>query len=193
MAGTIDDGIRFFQSLPEEIDAELIAAMTRVGAILAGQIRREVAAFTSRSRGRKSGALARSWQPSPATKTGQGIEVTVSSDLPYARIHETGGTIRPRRRQWLTVPLQDYPHGTRITDARFQGGFFFRSRRGSLLFGKRRARGGVEPLWSLRKQVTIPAQRYVTKALAGSRDRVRAEVVQAITDAANRASARAGV
>jgi len=81
----------------------------------------------------------------------------------YARIHEKGGIIRPRTSQWLTIPLPAIGGGTaggrpgrRVRD--FPRGFFFRSRRGNLIFGERIGRDQLRPLFVLKRFVVITAR-----------------------------------
>lgn len=79
----------------------------------------------------------------------------------YAPVHEFGAIIRPVRRKWLAIPVSRTPAGA----ARFRSpttvkdGFFFTSRAGNLMFGRRRGkRGGIEPLFVLKKRVRVPAR-----------------------------------
>jgi phage gpG-like protein len=102
---------------------------------------------------------------------------TTEGSSVYARIHEEGGTIRPKRQKFLTIPLPAsyFPSGVKRWTARelmedpspFDNTFVYD--RG---FGKRTILGvkgphGAEqftPLFLLRKRVTIPARPFVGPA-----------------------------
>lgn len=88
----------------------------------------------------------------------------------YAAIHVTGGIIRPRKGQFLTVPLSAALTAAgvaRFSARQVPGAFFLRSKRGNLLLVRRIA-GGIEPLFVLKRQVRIPKRDY----FSGPRDAV---------------------
>ena len=97
--------------------------------------------------------------------TGSGIEATGMIGGPpvskFMVIHETGGTIRPKRAKFLTVPLQaalsfrGVPLKRRARD--WPNTFVATSRRGNLLIFQRRG-GRIIPLYALKKSVRIPAR-----------------------------------
>jgi phage gpG-like protein len=94
-------------------------------------------------------------------------------DKSYAAIHEFGGTIRPKKGKYLTIPfdgvkgrIEDYPWG-----------FFLRSKKGNLIFaappggGKHfrptahdRAWADFTPLFLLKTSVNMPARPYMEPA-----------------------------
>lgn len=139
------------------------------------------------------GMLRRSFRSS-FERRGESFTAGVYSDLPYANIHNKGGTIRPRRAKWLTVPMKRFPAGTTIRDTE---GFFLRIY-GTLFFvrkklsGRGRARGEwFEPLWVLRKSVTIKGRGYLDTAAQVSASQLpdfykhlMAEQMQAAIDSA---------
>lgn len=112
-----------------------------------------------------------------------GLTATIGSGarqgdrIKYANIHETGGTVVPRVRQWLTVPLsaaQTASGVARFTaqDVRqhrtqYDGSFI----QDSIIFGYMKRgkykKGGLNlnivPLFVLKKSVTIPASRYLSR------------------------------
>ena len=84
--------------------------------------------------------------------------------LPYADIHETGGTITPKNVQWLTIPLRAAltPSGMPRGRARdFENTFFAYSKAGNLILFQRKGKKAVA-LFLLKKSVTIPARRYMS-------------------------------
>jgi len=93
-----------------------------------------------------------------------GSGVRGSGRMPYADIHETGGTITPKRVNWLTIPLRAAltPAGVPRGRARdFENTFFAYSKAGNLILFQRKGKGAVA-LFLLKKSVTIPARRYMS-------------------------------
>lgn len=75
----------------------------------------------------------------------------VGTNVPYARIHNRGGTIRPRFAKKLLVPLSPplsrsearaFPHGRAAIRARFPGSFYLHGPQGEGLYRKTSSRRG---------------------------------------------------
>lgn len=96
----------------------------------------------------------------------------------YANIHETGGTIVPRVRQWLTVPLEaaKTPSGvgrftaqdvrrkrTQYTGSFIQDHVIFGYMKRGQYKTSRGLKLDIVPLFVLKKSVTIPASRYLSR------------------------------
>lgn len=95
-----------------------------------------------------------------------------SAGLPYARIQEEGGTIRPKNKRYLTVPLPAaltaagvlkggarlVPSGAKYKTADGDPTFIFRSKRGHLLVGARAKNGRTRLLYVLKPSVTLSAR-----------------------------------
>ena len=96
------------------------------------------------------------------------INGVVGSNLAYARIHELGGTIRPRRAKYLTIPLpatltaQSGASRGRARD--FRDTFIKRSKAGNLIIFRENG-GSITPLFVLKKSVSIPARPYLRPAM----------------------------
>ncbi len=89
----------------------------------------------------------------------------------YADILETGGIVRPKNCQWLTIPTRQNMTGAkgniRYRAREVPNGFFARSKAGNLIL----YRGGnkrPEAMFILKKQVKIPARRYLALSQAQS-------------------------
>ena len=87
------------------------------------------------------------------------VELTVHNDVEYARIHEKGGIVRPKK-QYLTIPTKHITGGAgqrtrRIKDFPDDKNHFF-IRRGARLFFARKAGRGVDILFVLVRSVRIP-------------------------------------
>ena len=107
------------------------------------------------------------------------IELTV--DVPYARVHEYGATITPKRSRYLTIPLDAAKTGAGVMRAparAWPNTHVRRSRSGKLIiFG---AQG--QPLFLLVNRVTIPARPYVAPAIVKIRKSLRADLAGMLRD-----------
>jgi hypothetical protein len=87
--------------------------------------------------------------------------------VPYGEIQEKGGTIKPKAKQWLTIPLDAAltPSGVKKKSAfEFADAFFLRTKGGSTLLVQRQGRG-IQPLFLLVRSVTLPPRPYLEPAL----------------------------
>ncbi len=97
-----------------------------------------------------------------------GSGVRQGDRVPYANIHETGGTIRPKNGRWLTIPLEAAK--TKAGDIRgisardFPNTFvkIHSSDRGTIY---QKQGNAVVALFLLRKKVVIPSRRYMSRTL----------------------------
>jgi hypothetical protein len=125
-----------------------------------GEIRREIAGWTSRTSTAKTGGLARSW--SPVFRTSGGVkEIGVFSDSPYARIHEHGGEITPKAARALTIPLTPT---ARRRSARDWKDLKLIHRPPFLPILATVRKGKIQPQYVLKNRVFITPKRYLTKA-----------------------------
>lgn len=93
--------------------------------------------------------------------------------VPYAGIHEFGGTIKPKRRQWLTIPMDTIldSRGVATITARDVPNKFF-ARRGDNLY-MFNADEPRRPYFLLKKEVRIPARPYYRPAIHSTVDNLR--------------------
>lgn len=97
-----------------------------------------------------------------------GSGVRQGDRVPYANIHETGGTIRPKNSRWLTIPLKAAKTkggDLRGISARDFPNTFVRihsAERGTIY---QRQGNAVVALFLLRKKAVIPARRYMSRTL----------------------------
>ena len=79
-------------------------------------------------------------------------------EVDYAAIHHYGGTIRPKKRQFLTIPFPGGPADKRVPlrAADFADTFVAKG----IIFQKR-GKDDIEPLFILKKSVEIPARPYM--------------------------------
>jgi phage gpG-like protein len=76
-------------ALPETLSQRLAQEIDRLGGVLRDRVERNLSGAVLRQRsGRLAGSIA-----VDVTRVGLGASATVSSDAPYAAIHEYGGTI----------------------------------------------------------------------------------------------------
>jgi phage gpG-like protein len=79
-------------ALPQTLAERLVQEVERLGGVLRDRIERKLSGEVLQQRsGRLAGSIAVS-----AEQAGSGARVSVSSDAPYAAIHEYGGTIPAR-------------------------------------------------------------------------------------------------
>jgi len=80
--------------------------------------------------------------------------VFFTSRVPYAKVHEDGATITPKRKEWLAIPTQFATRGAKPRE--HTNTFFTRSKRtGNPVLMQKRG-DDVFPIFALVKSVTIP-------------------------------------
>ncbi len=128
----------------------------------------------------RTGAYRAAINKTAPAKTARGWEGVVGSKRgaseKYAAIHETGGTIRAKKKL-LAIPLSRTKAGVArdSTPLDYPDGFWFKSRRGNILFGVADGRGGVTPLFLGLPSVKIPARRPMGRSFDEIRPTVLAE------------------
>ena len=126
-------------------------------------------------------------------QTPDGIEGRVGPNVPYARIHEFGGVIRPKRSKHLTIPINEAltPAGVPRYTARQLiaspgvGGFsstFFAKK---TIFGVRSGR--AIPVFALVDMVRIKEKRFMRISLAETQQTIIESFRRNIQKAINRA------
>jgi hypothetical protein len=143
-----------------------------------------------------TGALARSLRIGNPKREGRGYRATsnIGKGAPYAWAHEKGGTITPRRKRYLRIPLSSaktragvvrQTADIRSVGSRWEtkgrvpgqsenrGTFIIPGRNGSKLIAVESARPGkVIPLWLLKRSVKLPKRlgfRSTWRKQAGAR------------------------
>lgn len=79
---------------------------------------------------------------------------------PYARIHEKGGTIKPKKAKMLTIPLP----GIKGVAANYPDAFIITSKKGNVLLVEKKGKKGLRPLFVLKKEVKIPARHWLSQS-----------------------------
>lgn len=126
--------------------------------------------------GRRTGNLARSIQELVRV-TPDGVIGEVWPDptlIPYGGIQEEGGTIVPKRGQYLTIPLEamltgnGVARGTAAAVRANPGAFGFKASfvpKGHEVIMGKQSNGSAIPLFALKRSVTIPAHHYLATTL----------------------------
>ena len=83
-----------------------------------------------------------------------GEQVTIGTNVNYAKIHHEGGIIRPRNAKYLAIPLTKKAAVKRPRD--YQNTFIQKG----VIFRKLRD-GSIEALYALKRQVEMPARPYM--------------------------------
>lgn len=119
----------------------------------------------------------------------------VGTNVEYARIHEVGGIIRPKRGQFLAIPTEAIKTPTGLIQSRYRvesfrqvpNTFIRRSRSGSPGIYERFS-GGIRRIAHLLRQVTMPPRPFLGTALQRSQTSITERfqlMVQTIIDRAN--------
>lgn len=127
-----------------------------------------------------TGALARSWEIEIAV-TSRGAQGGVRSPLPYARIHNQGGIITPKRGRYLAIPIGRTPRGMQARHDPTPLAAW-RSRAGNLILWST-GNGAPEPRYVLKESVRIPATHYLDIAIRSAQD----DAIRALEDAVSAA------
>jgi hypothetical protein len=89
------------------------------------------------------------------------IQGRLGSALPYAKIHETGGTITAKKSKYLTIPLPAAlgPNGVpkKKSAKDWDSTFVAKSKKGNLIIFHKEG-GRTVPLYVLKTSVKIPAR-----------------------------------
>ena len=111
-------------------------------------------------------------------------DTSVSFNLPgIAAVHERGATIRPKKAQYLTIPLppaldsRGVPILPRARD--WQDTFIIRSKKGNLLIVRKKG-DGIEPLYVLKKSVVIPKRLGFEEAFDSGLDLLADTIAQEV-------------
>lgn len=140
-----------------------------------------------------TGQLARSWEVVVSVADGK-VDGAVRTDVPYARIHEEGGVIRPTSGSYLAIPLRPpIPRGARGMMPRNDPTPMraWRSRRGNLLLWDV-AQTPPEPRYLLRREVTIPATHYIRIGVETSTPDAHGAFIAVVETALERAAQEGG-
>lgn len=116
----------------------------------------------------RSGTLARSWRTSFIGLRGGAVLAEAYSPLVYARTLDEGATIRPKTVKHLAIPLKRNPQGRWPRDMRGQL-YAATSKKGNLNL---HSRANGEPLFTLKKEVTIAGRYYVSSVMSDEADAV---------------------
>lgn len=156
----------FGRRIPQEIALGYLASAE----VAASEIRRQISSWPAAESGlsTKTGRLARSFVPIPLREaTSDGLRITggVKSDLPYARIQDQGGTIRPHTAQYLAIPLTP---AARRTSPRMMLDLVCIRKKGrdpilARIVGKGK-RQRILPMYALKGQVTLKGHKYIAAA-----------------------------
>lgn len=118
-----------------------------------------------------------------------GSGVRRGKNVAYSAIHETGGTIKPKRAKYLTIPLKAAKTASGVARGKardFANTFIKKVSSGDLLIFQNKG-NGIIPLFVLKKSVKIPASRYMSKALASRSSRVVDVLLHTLEEEAQKA------
>jgi phage gpG-like protein len=87
-----------------------------------------------------------------------------TNPVKYASIHEHGGTITAKRTKYLTIPFP----GVKGVARNFDNTFVITSKTGKKIMFQRMGKK-IRPLFTLRKEVKIPARHWLSQTINGQR------------------------
>ena len=156
------------EKVPGELYNQSKSAMNRIGDYYIRKLTVEhLSGHGSNSLARRSSALSRSFNKYTDGSTIDDLALTIYTDSKYARIHEFGGTIRPRKGKYLAIPLDAAKTGagvSRMSSPRNVAGLNYggRSKAGNIIL---RDESGT-PMFVLVRQVEIPPRLSMFKTWA---------------------------
>ena len=116
------------------------------------------------------GRLSTDWSHK-ITRANKDVTGEVGTRVKYARLHEFGGTIRPKKKMALTIP---FPGNVGVYPPAFElmrSGYTFIKK--DIIFYKTQQMAQPLPIYILKKSVYVPARPFVAWTLAVYGDRVR--------------------
>ena len=131
-----------------------------IGVLIVRQIKRRINSNAVTPQTRKAGTtlVKRGHLRNSIKYRVDGNSVVISAGgpgVPYAKIHHTGGIIRPKNAQYLAIPLN--PEAALYRPRQYPGRTFIAK---GIIF-KQVDGGAPIAMWALKKQVEIPARRYM--------------------------------
>jgi hypothetical protein len=169
------------------------AATLQAAEHVAGEIRRQISAWVSDTDTRKTGALMRSFRPGFKKDEGKRIHAGVYSTLKYARIHDQGGTIRPKSARALAIPLND--RARRRRPRSFPNMILLKKEGSSPVLGllqnmgKKHGPANFTPMFVLKPFDRIRAKHYIAKAADASLPIAREVIRKGLQEAAQKSLA----
>lgn len=176
---------RIADGLTDEMPRRVLEAAQHV----TGEIRTAIFA-TVTSKGRKTGALARSFRETFLGHDGDTVSAASHSDLAYARIQDEGGTINPSSVSKLAVPI-----GKNIAIGKWPRHFgkgelvLIKSKAGNSILAKISKTGRISPQFVLVDSVTLRAKNYLAKAAVAAQPGVEEILGQGVATVVEQAAA----
>ena len=150
-------------AMPAAIDEALLKAAQ----YLTGVIRKTI---LSTFHGR-TGELARTWHEVFIGRDGHVSSAGTFSPSVYAEIQDQGGTIVPRTAKSLAIPIPGAPISVGQWPRDFpKGQLFQRKGKPGVLFQRIGKGGSLQPMFVLKKSVTLRGKHYVDAALDAAAD-----------------------
>ena len=179
----------------------MFRAFQQAGSTVEGRVRDNVSGSILKIRSsRLSGSIG-----SRVEINGDQITATIGSGardnskpVPYASIHETGGTILPKKGMFLTIPTDN----ARTEGGDTKAGYTAANLRdgnipgfsGSVIIGRtifgimQGVKNKLLPLFTLVRSVDIPARRYLSVALEAEEKKIPDMILQTVARELNRAA-----
>ena len=178
---------KFLEGVAKETEKQLIKGVTTAARELAGGIAEAVMGSMDAPSPAsiRTGALARSYPEGVVfvgTSRGK-VTSKTTSNLPYARIQDEGGFIRPTTRQNLSIPLsmeaaRRWPRDFGRTEL-----FAITSRSGNRLLVRKDGRNRIKPLYVLKKQVQLDGKQYLERGRKSVQEKLDGLIANGLVEA----------
>lgn len=165
---------------------EIITSFQRACLVLENRVKVNISGDVLKTR---SGRLRQSIGTMVSEKEGMlagniGSGQRTGKPVVYANILETGGVIRPVKRQWLTIPTEYAKARSgagNIKALEIKQSFFARSKNGNLILFDGAHRTPI-PMFVLKKRVKIPAKHYLTISVTQGQQEAYNQIVRGLSE-----------
>jgi len=139
--------------------ADISPVFADFGERMVRRISRRISQVFEEQSGRLGASLTYQEGPDSLTISAGGSPGGGADAVRYARIQHEGGTIRPKKAKFLTIPFPGGPADRRVPlrAADFEQDDTFVAK--GIIF--RKLQSGIEPLFILKRSVTLPARPYM--------------------------------
>lgn len=169
----IQDGLEIYE---KTMAFQVMRALTILEAQIKQNIRKDAGLHV------RTGALLNSVYKKVTIQGGAVIGEVGTQGVPYARIHEMGGTIFPVNKKFLAIPAEDNRNADgspKLTTADLMGAYAKQTfiHNGIIFLATQQGKGKnmssvSTPMFYLKKSVTIPQRPYIQPAIAAKQDEI---------------------
>jgi len=176
--------IRKLDGIPKKLRPALSKELKGIGKHVSSYITRQK--LSGQVLNRRTGMLARSIKDRVISNINE-LYTQIGTDVPYAGIHERGGTITPKHGRWLWIPTKSVQTKAGVTRQGIRDyvnepdTFFQLTKRGTLGLFRNMGKGNPPDLLFIAKSyVNIPKRPYMRPSLEDNRNLIISRIKKAI-------------